>query len=294
MKPVPFQYQAPASIDDTLDILEKHGDDSKVLAGGQSLMPLLALRLAVPEVLVDITRLSELQEVSPTPEGCRYGAGVTHAAFEDARVHDATNGLLPTVAAGIGYRAIRNRGTLGGSLSHADASAEWPVVMSALGATLTARSHADGTREIPAGSFVESFFVNCLEDTELLTSVHVPRLAAHAHWGFYKACRKPGEFSDSMAVAIVSTDSGAVDGAVTGAEIWLGAAAEAPVRVTGLADALPGRALPEITKNDVHEAVAGALPPAGSDEDRYRVHLHGVSVWRALQQIHPDQEATDD
>ena len=291
MKPAPFRYEAPETIDEALELLHEHGDEAKPLAGGQSLLPLMALRLAVPDVLVDLSRVAALRGSAAGPGGCSYGAGTAHSAFEDGRVADPASGLLRAAASGIGYRAIRNRGTVGGSLAHADPSAEWPVVMSALGATCTARSLDRGTREIPAREFVQGFYANALSDTEILTSVYVPSLPPGTRWGYHKACRKPGEFSDSLAVVLVSAGNGWVGngraggGLVTRAEAWLGAAADAPVPVTALGDILSGRALGDVAKEEVLHGVAASLPSARNAEERYRVHRHGITVWRALLQI---------
>ncbi|MGH3321523.1 MAG: FAD binding domain-containing protein [Streptosporangiaceae bacterium] len=281
MKPAPFGYAAPETVDQVLGVLDEHGDEAKILAGGQSLLPLMALRLAVPEVLVDVGRVAGLGASEEDSGGCRYAAGVVHSAVEDGRTPDLTGGLMPAVAAGIGYRAIRNRGTLGGSLAHADPSAEWPVVMAALGATFTARSLSGGTREIPARSFAEGFFMNALGDTEFLTSVYVPRPPPGTRWGYHKTCRKPGEFSDSLAVALVSFEGGRV----SRADIWLGAAADVPTSVTAVTDALRGRALAEVAKDEVLDGVAASLVPARSADERYAVRRHGITVWRALGQI---------
>lgn len=266
MKPALFDHVRPTSVDEAVALLAEHGDDGKVLSGGQSLVPLLNMRLALPTVVIDVSRVGELRGASELPDGgVRYGAGTTHSTFEDRLVPDPTGGLLHHVAAGIGYRAIRNRGTIGGSLAHADASAEWPVVMAAVGATVVVRS-TRGERRIAARDLVEGFFTSAIEADELLVAVEVPPLAAGVRWGFHKQARKPGEFAESLAVALVGADGG---------DLWLGAAREVPVHVALLSlerDAVTGA---------VTEALAGL---AGEDEDevRYRRHLHGVAAWRAV------------
>ena len=137
---------------------------------------------AQPALVVDISRIDELAVATEHATGVRYGAALTHAAFEDRRVPDATAGLLAHVAGGIGYRAIRNKGTLGGSLSHADSSAEWPVVMAALGAEVVVRS-AGGERTVPAPDFVEGFLTSALADDEAVVAVDVPAPATGTHDG---------------------------------------------------------------------------------------------------------------
>jgi aerobic carbon-monoxide dehydrogenase medium subunit len=266
VKPAVFDHVRPATVDEALALLAEHGDDGKVLSGGQSLVPLLNMRLALPTVVIDVSRIRELLGSTELPGGVvRYGAGTTHAAFEDRLVPDPTGGLLHHVAAGIGYRAIRNRGTLGGSLAHADASAEWPVVMSAVGATIVVRS-ARGERRIPASDLVQGFFTSAIEPDELLVAVEVPPLRAGTRWGFHKHARKPGEFAESLAAAVVGDTSG---------EVWLGAAREVPVQVP----------LPSLARDAVQAAVAGALAGlSGEDEGevRYRRHLHGMAAWYAV------------
>lgn len=274
MKPAPFAYRRAGSLDEALALLAEHGDEAKLMSGGQSLVPLLNMRLAQPGLVVDISRVAELDEVVEQPDGYRYGAAVVHARFEDGLVPDAAGGLLRAVAGGIGYRAIRNRGTLGGSLAHADSSAEWPVAMSTLGARIVVASAARGPRTVPAGHFVEGFFTSALDDDEAVVAVEVPRLATGARWGFAKTARKPGEFAESLAVAVVAADGTA--------EVWLGAAASVPLRIDAVRDALVGRSgrpWGEGVAADVVASVGTAL----DDGDAYHRQLHGITVARALQ-----------
>lgn len=274
MKPAAFDYLAPTSVEEALAALAEHGDDGKVLAGGQSLVPLLNMRLALPSVVIDIGRIADLRAATELASGaCRYGSATVHAAFEDRRVPDPTGGLLHHVAAGIGYRAIRNRGTLGGSLAHADASAEWPVVMAAVDARVAVRS-ARGGRTIPAREMVEGFFTSALEPDELVVGVEVDPLGPDTRWGFHKSARKPGEFAESLAVAVVTP---------AGATVWLGAAREVPVAV-----ALPTlRGLEDwdaAARGDVQSAVHDALADLGDGDPgaRYHRHLHAVTACRAI------------
>jgi aerobic carbon-monoxide dehydrogenase medium subunit len=284
VKPAAFSYRRAGSLDEALALLAEHGDEAKLLSGGQSLVPLLNMRLAQPALVVDIGSMPELAGVTPHAGGVRYGAATVHARFEDAAVPDPTGGLLHAVAGGIGYRAIRNRGTLGGSLAHADSSAEWPVVMAAVDARVLVRS-ARGERTVPAAGFVQGFFTSALADDEAVVAVDVPRLPAGARWGYAKSARKPGEFAESLAVAVASVDE---DRRIRSAEVWLGAAAACPLRVEALDQALRERAWSEAVRADVIDAVAGALAldaggPAADLDARYERHLHGVTVARALE-----------
>jgi aerobic carbon-monoxide dehydrogenase medium subunit len=276
MKPGRFAYCLAGSVDEALALLAEHGDEAKVLAGGQSLVPLLNMRLAQPQVLVDISKVEALTTTSVDQGLVRYGAATVHRRFEDGDVDDATGGLLRAAAGGIGYRAIRNRGTVGGSLAHADASAEWPVVMAASNASVQVRS-ASAQRAISARQFVTGFFSNALDDDELITEVCVPQLPADTTWGLHKFVRKLGEFSESLGVAILRWDGDVV----SAADIWLGAARDVPVRATPLEERLVGTAQP-IDVAEAEAALAGVLPAGGDAEARYRRHLHAVTLSRAV------------
>jgi aerobic carbon-monoxide dehydrogenase medium subunit len=276
MKPGRFAYHLASSIDEALELLAEHGDEAKVLAGGQSLVPLLNMRLAQPSVLVDVSRVPALTTTSVHEDEVHYGAATLHRSFEDGDVADATGGLLQAAAAGIGYRAIRNRGTVGGSLAHADASAEWPVVMAASDATIQMRS-ATAERAISARQFVTGFFSSALEDDELITRIHVPRVSADVTWGLHKFVRKLGEFSESLGVVILRW----ADGAVATADIWLGAARDVPMRVPALEEMMMGASEP-VGIAEIESAVASVLPEHVGVEARYRQHLHAVTLSRAL------------
>lgn len=288
MKPPPVAYARPTELEEALALLAAHGDDAKVLAGGQSLVPLLSLRLAFPAVLVDVTGVAGLEAVEEAGDGrVRLGAATTHSAVEDGRTPDPSGGLLPRVAHGIGYRAIRNRGTLGGSLAHADSSAEWPVVMAALDAAVRVRS-ATADRRVPVRELYTGFFLTTLAPEEVVTAVEVPAQPAGRTWGFDKQARKVGEFADSLAVAAVDR----ADGTVTAATVWLGAAAEVPVEVPAVTDCVSGRPWDDRVRAEVRAAVADALPAPTDAEGRYRTHLHGVAACRALQDALERQEPT--
>ena len=182
-------------------------DSSKPWAGGQSLGPMLNLRLTRPPLLVEINRLPELRASEERADGVLFGSGVTHAEFEDRRVPDPTGGVLSSVARGIAYRAVRTRGTIGGSLAHADPSADWPVTLAALGATLHL-SGPGGSRQVAVEDFVIGAFETVLRPQEIITSVFVPRLSRTARWGYWKACRKVGEFAKAMTAVLSDPDRG--------------------------------------------------------------------------------------
>jgi carbon-monoxide dehydrogenase medium subunit len=200
MKPAAFDYVRPSTIAEALSVLGSM-PGAKVLAGGQTLGPMLNLRLAQPAVLVDITRIPELAAVAEEKDAVTIGAIVTHAAVEDSRIPDPTGGFLSRVAGGIAYRAVRTRGTIGGSLAHADPSADWLACLTALRADLLVASRA-GDRRVPVPAFVRGAMETELAPDEMVAAVRIPRFPAGARFGFHKICRKTGEFADAIGVVV--------------------------------------------------------------------------------------------
>ena len=176
---------------------------------------MLNLRLAQPDLLVDITGIAELKRVEENSDAIVVGACVTHSDMEDARVPDVTHGALPAVARGIAYRAVRNRGTIGGSLAHADPSADWVASLAAIGADVLIRGPA-GRRSLAIADFVTGVFEVALASGEMVEGVRIPRLSPTARWGYYKICRKTGELAQAIA-AILHDPERAVFRAVIGA-----------------------------------------------------------------------------
>jgi len=217
MKPVAFAYARPASVGEAAQMLAAE-PGAKVLAGGQTLGPILNLRLAQPTLIVDIARIPELAAVGQDADGATIGATVTHAAIEDGRVPDPTGGFLARVARGIAYRAVRTRGTIGGSLAHADPAADWLSCLSALGAQVSITG-ATGTRSLGLDGFVRGAMETALAKDELLTAVRIPRFSSRARFGFHKICRKTGEFAEAIAVVAYDPERAfyrAVAGATNG------------------------------------------------------------------------------
>lgn len=281
MKPALFSYHRPTTTDEAADLLASLGDDAKVIAGGQSLLPIMNMRLAEPTDLIDLTAVRALRMAEVQHSSTRYGATVTHMMFEDHLVPDAAGGLLQHAAAGIGYRAIRTRGTLGGSLAHADSAAEWPTVMTALNARVVARS-VRGSREIAVRDLLQGFFMTALDPDEFIEAVEVDHLSSDSWWGMHKANKKVGEFAESMAVA---TTTRTEDGGLVSPEIWLGAARDVPVRLTATEAAVDGRRPEDLSAEDLRLLVAddiGAIPHDQDVAARYHLQLHAVTVLRAL------------
>ena len=199
MKPVRFDYARPTDLATAVALGSRDDVVVKFLAGGQSLGPMLNLRLIQPDLVVDITAIAELKRVEETPESITIGSCVTHADIEDGRVPDVTRGALRAVAAGIAYRAVRNRGTIGGSIVHADPSADWISALAALGAAVVIRG-AQQERRVPVAEFMAGVFETDLAGGELVSGIQIPRLSSAARWGYYKICRKTGEFAHAIGV----------------------------------------------------------------------------------------------
>src|SRR5215471_5407142 len=221
MKAPAVDYVRPQSISEAVDLLAQHRSEARVIAGGQSLVAMMNLRVASPGLLIDISRLPELAGASDDADAVTLGACVTHAAIEDGRVPDPSHGLMPRVAATLAYRAIRNRGTIGGSLALSDPAAEWPAVLAALDAEVMI-SGPSGVRSLKCTEFTTGIFETRLAPDEVVERVRIPKLSAEARWGYLKLCRKSGEFANALAVAIVDPGRGrchAVVGAANGAPL---------------------------------------------------------------------------
>jgi aerobic carbon-monoxide dehydrogenase medium subunit len=215
VKPVRFDYECPADVSSALALAEAGNGNAKFIAGGQSLGPMLNLRLAQPDLLIDLTRIPELRHVEETADTLSIGACVTHADIEDGRIPDIAGGVLRGVARGIAYRAVRNRGTIGGSLAHADPAADWLSCLAALGASVKVRGQS-GRRAVAVEDFMLGVFETALAPGELVEAVSIPPPSGAAKWGFYKVCRKTGEFAHAIG-AVLFDPARAVCRAVIGA-----------------------------------------------------------------------------
>jgi len=208
MKAAAFDLVRPATLADAGALLARPG--ARAMAGGQSLGPMLNFRVVQPELVVPIAHLPELRDISTNGDTVTIGACVTHAAIADGAVPDIGLDVLARVAEGIAYRAVRTRGTIGGSLCHADPAADWVTVLTALGASVL----TSVGRTVPIRDFITGTFRTALATGELVRGVTVRRLSDSARWGYVKACRKPGEFAHAMAAVLVD---GGVTRAVIGA-----------------------------------------------------------------------------
>ena len=197
MKPVAFDYIQPSSLTEAVELLYKGGFTAKVLAGGQTLGPMLNLRLVRPELLVDVRHIPEMTRLEEEAGWFVLGACTTHAEIEDGRIPTGIHEIMQTVARGIAYRAVRNRGTIGGSLVHADPAADWVSWLSVVGAEALIYG-SSGRRTMPIENFVTGVLETDLAPCEILEAIRIPKLNKGTHCGFYKFCRKAGEFADAI------------------------------------------------------------------------------------------------
>ncbi len=236
MKAAAFAYDRPTDVKTALALMAGANGTARIIAGGQSLGPMLNLRLVEPDLIIDISGLSELKWAERRGDELVIGACVTHGDIEDGRIPDVTRGAMQRVAGAIAYRAVRNRGTIGGSLSHADPAADWVSALAALGAKVVLRSTA-GTRDLLIEEFVTGALESALRPGEIVEAVRVPTMTPSARWGYVKACRKSGEFAHAIAAVLIDPEQAtarAVIGALDAAPVVLGdAAALFGGRVTG-------------------------------------------------------------
>jgi len=209
MKPVPFEYHRPASLAETFDLLDRYGDDGRLLAGGQSLVPALNLRLAAPRAVIDINRIPDLDAIRVTADGLVIGALARQEALERSPLVREHAPLIASALPHVGHSAIRTRGTIGGSLALADPAAELPACAVALGATIRA-GRRGGTRDIPADEFFRGIYTTALAPGEIVTEILVPRPAAGWRWGFDELARRHGDFALAGVAAAARVESGVV------------------------------------------------------------------------------------
>jgi carbon-monoxide dehydrogenase medium subunit len=258
VKAAPLRYHRAESIAHAIELGTRYDGTAKLMAGGQSLMPMMNLRMSVAEHVIDISAIAALRDCHPVKDKFFLGAGVTHAMIEDGRVEDPTRGYLRYVAGGIAYRSVRNRGTIGGSLAHADPAADWPTALRALDAVAVIEG-PQGERQVPLAEFQRGLMETSLGAAEMLKGVLVPRLSAGARWSYRKFCRKVGEFAHSIAAVVL-------DPALGMANVVVGAVGGKPVRLA------QG---PSFNEKKLHEELA-------LDPSSYEFQLHRTIVMRAL------------
>lgn len=280
MKPPPFAYRAPESVPEALEWLAEYGPEAKVLAGGQSLVPLLALRLARPGLLVDLARVPGLTQLAERDQGLVVGAMTRQQSAERSQLVGRLAPLLQAAMPFIGHPAIRSRGTIGGSLAHADPAAELPAVAVALDADLVAVSARRGERTIAATEFFASYLTTALEADEILTEIRFPPPAEGTGVGFLEVARRQGDFAMVGVAATVCLRGGSI----SQARLALTGVADVPIRATEAERALLGAAPDPAAFRAAAEVVALELAPRSDlhASAGYRRQVAAVLVRRAL------------
>jgi carbon-monoxide dehydrogenase medium subunit len=266
MKAAPFDYARPKTVAEASVLLGRKGVNTAAVAGGQSLLPMLGLRVALIDLLVDISRLEDLKVVTRTPDSLWLGALTTHAAIEDGHTPDLFNGLMRRIAGQISYRAVRNHGTIGGSVALADPAADWPCCLMALDASVRVESVAD---------FIKGQYETSLAAGDIVMGFDIPAPASKLRWGFAKVARKSGAFAHSIAIA---TTQGRNDHPT----VVLGAAGprarklDATTAMIGLGDT---------TEESLRAAIAADLETHFADQDAYQKRMHAATILRAVREM---------
>jgi len=259
MIPGQFDYVRPGSLDETLQILKDHEGEAKLLSGGYSLLPLIKLRLAQPGLLVDLRDVSGLDGITLTDDYLSIGARATHRQIHEAPVVRDTYLLLHDVTTTIGDPQVRNWGTIGGSVAHADPASDWPAVLLAAGATIVCRSQA-GDRQVAARDFFVDTFQTAIEPTEVLTEIRIPRRSRGTGGAYEKLERKVGDFATVAVAAIVRLGA---DGRIEGAGIGVTGVAETPFAATDAEAVLVGNAPSDALFRQAGLAAGTQSRPAG-------------------------------
>jgi carbon-monoxide dehydrogenase medium subunit len=277
MRPAEFTYHRPASVDEAVALLD---EDSRPLAGGHSLIPLLKVRLATPSALVDLGRIPGLDGISESSGELTIGALATHAAVAASDVVRARCPVLAETAAQIGDVQVRNRGTIGGSIAHADPAADYPTVLKALGATVTATGR-NGERQISADDLFLGIFTTALEPGELITSVSVPATSAGTGAAYFKHSHPASRYAVVGVAAVASVEGGTC----TNARVTVGGVTSPPVHASAAAESLVGKPGSQEAIAAAAEKVPEAIFSATGDvyaSGEYRTHLAKVLAARAL------------
>jgi len=284
MKPAPFEYYAPTTIEEALSLLAEHGYDAKVLAGGQSLIPMMNFRLVQPSILVDLNNIPELAYINPGEDGgLRLGAMTRHHQVETSPLVEERAPLIHAAMPKIAYPQIRTRGTFGGSISHADPSAELVSLSVALGGRFRLRNQS-GERWVPASEFFIGLFTTVLGPDELLVEAAMPPLPARAGWSLMEVARRPHDFALVGVAAVVTLDA---NGLCEQARLVFISAGDVPMVAHKAAETLKGQAPSQKSIEAAAEIAASEDIDPGSDihaTAEFRRHLANVLARRALEQ----------
>ncbi len=280
MKPSPFEYVRPTSLDEATAALAHDADNSKVIAGGQSLVPMMNFRLARPERLVDINQIPDITGIRTDGDRLHIGTTTRHLKLQNNSLHGPLGSLLRSAAANVGHLPIRTRGTFGGSIAHCDAASEWCVVATLLDAEMTAQSQARGVRQIAAADFFQAIFTTALEPDEILTSISLPALNERYVTGLAEFARRAGDFGIVTVAAAVEV----TDDVVSDARISIGGVSEIPFRSAAAESLMLGQRWSTDLIQEAAEAAAVEVdPPSDAHGDaNYRRDLVRALLPRAL------------
>ena len=281
MKPAPFARHVPQTIDEAVTALARYApDDGRIVAGGQSLLPIMAFRMARPAHLIDINEIVELSRIGVDDGVLSIGACVRHAAFHKPVVDGPLGSLLAYVVRHIAHYPIRTRGTFCGSLAHADPSSEWCLVAATLDAELVAKSER-GERRIAAGDFLEGIMSTSLAEDELLTHARLPLLPDDTQFGFYEFSRRAGDYAMAAALVTYRLD----DGAIADARVGIGGAEDRARRITDAETVLNGQPPSDALFRGAADAAAAAVDPLEDIQTsaEYRRDLVRAVTRRALE-----------
>ena len=282
MKPAPFDYCCPDTVEEALAVLSANAADAKIMAGGQSLMPMLNFRVVRPQLVIDISRLLELDFVRERADaGLTIGALTRHRVLETSPLVASRFPVIPETMQHVAHLAIRNRGTIGGSLSHADPAGEVPMVVAQLDAQIVVRS-VRGERSVDAKAFFLGPLTSVLEDDEIVVRIEVPGLPAGMGWSFQEFARRPGDFALAAVGALID----APDGRVREARVAMMGVSDTPLRRHEAEALLTGQTLSDGLIRDAVQVACRSLEPRQDlhASPEYRRHLAGVLMERVLRQ----------
>ncbi|MGI8858881.1 MAG: FAD binding domain-containing protein [Rubrobacteraceae bacterium] len=279
MYPMPFDYEVAESVDHAIDLLGEHGEDSKLLAGGHSLIPLMRLRLATPTVLIDLDRVEDLRYVRDEGDYLAIGALTRHRDVLNNPLVQEHCGILSYTAGLLGDPSVQHRGTIGGTMAHGDPSGDMPSVVSALEGTLVVKG-PDGERTIQALDFFQDYLFTALEPQEVVTEVRVPKLGPNTGWAYKKFSRRSQDWAIVGVAAVVECNNGSIDSA----RIGLTSMGSTPIRARAVEEALSGASTDEVAEA-ANAADEGTEPASdGAATADFRRHLARVWTRRALEE----------
>ena len=279
MIPVAFDYEVAESVDHAIQLLGQHGEDSKLIAGGHSLIPIMRLRLAAPSVLIDLDRLEDLRYVRDEGDHLAIGALTRHRDVLNNELVQEHCGIVGYTAGLLGDPSVQHRGTIGGTLAHGDPAGDMPAVISALEGTLVIQG-PNGERTVPASDFFQDYLFTDLEPDEVVTEVRVPKLDQNTGWSYKKFSRRSQDWAIVGVAAVVEKSNGNIDSA----RIGLTSMGSTPIRASTVEEALSGASPDGIA--EAAESAAEGTAPSGDDaaSAEFRKHLARVWTRRAVEE----------